>query len=59
MTVDQLAASSLGVLWKESLAYPSIAYPVVQKRGIDLKAQIQLLFLLAVNLLNSPLLELV
>jgi hypothetical protein len=40
-------------------AYPSIAYPVVDERGIHLEPQIQLLFLLAMNLFNSPLLELV
>jgi hypothetical protein len=36
-----------------------MAYPVVQQRGIHLKPEVQLLFLLAVNLFNGPLLELV
>lgn len=43
----------------ELSAYPSAAYPVVQKRGINLEPQVQLLFLLAVDLFNGPFLDLV
>jgi hypothetical protein len=36
-----------------------MAYPVIQQRGINLEPEVELLFLLAVNLFNGPLLELV
>lgn len=39
--------------------YPGIAYPMVQKRPIYFEPEIQLLLLLAVDLLNGPFLELV
>jgi hypothetical protein len=42
-----------------SVTYPGTAYPVVQKGCIYFEAQVQLLFLFAVDLLNGPFLELV
>lgn len=40
------------------VAYPGIAYPVVQKRGVYLEPEVQLLLLLTVYLLNGPFLKL-
>lgn len=40
-------------------AYPGIAYPVVQKGGVYFEAQVQLLLLFTVDLLDGPFLELV
>ena len=42
-----------------AITYPGIPYPVVQKRSVYFKPQVQLLLFFTVDLFNGPFLELV